>query len=74
MLPRVSAEASGYLEMNVYKPLIIYNIDPFHHTPHRWLQELSRVSHRRNKTKSQKDPSRFGAITDVRMRSPGHWV
>ena len=47
--------AGGYLEMNVYKPLMIANTHAVDHHPQRWLHELPQVPGRRHAAQPEED-------------------
>jgi len=47
--------AGGYVEMNVYKPLMIFNITPFRHDRNRWLHQLPQVPGRGHQAQSEED-------------------
>ena len=56
--------AGGYLEMNVYKPLMIANIAPVDHDPDRRMHEFSQVP-RRRAAQSQEDRRTRGPLADA---------
>ncbi len=54
--------AGGYLEMNVYKPLIIFKPHPFDYHPDRWMHQFPQVPGRGNKTESQENRRICGTV------------
>ena len=64
--------ASGYLEMNVYKPLLIFNVAKSIRTHDRRLRQLPQVPRRGHRAEPRADRPFRGALPDVGHRAqPG---
>ena len=61
--------ASGYLEMNVYKPLMIFNHHPLDHHHDRWVREFPQIPHRGNETQPEKDRRLCFPVVDAGDRA-----
>ncbi len=67
--------AGGYLEMNVYKPLIIFQRHALDHDPDRRMHELPQVPGRGDKAQSEEDQRICRAFADAGDGAlAGHWL
>ena len=67
--------AGGYLEMNVYKPLIIFNITALDDDHDRRVHKLQQVPGRGHEAKSEEDQGIRGPLVDARdCTFSGHWI
>ncbi|MGY3110655.1 fumarate hydratase class II [Bradyrhizobium sp. LM6.9] len=58
--------AGGFLQMNVYKPLIIHKHRAVHHHSHRRLHEFPHLPRRRYRAEPQEDPGVCREVADAR--------
>jgi aspartate ammonia-lyase len=67
--------AGGYLEMNVYKPLIIFQHHPLHHHLDGWVYELRQVPGRGYKAEFEEDQGVRRSLPHARDGARvGHWL
>jgi len=72
---RFLAGAGGYLEMNVYKPLIIFNITHSITIMTDGCTNFPQVPGRGYEAKSEKDQGVCGSLADARDGAgAGHWL